>query len=149
MDQGEIVIHMSSQPRFFCVARAAAEAAALACRLGSKEAAQVKLAVTEALANVVRHGYKGQTDRPIRVRFVPLDDDLRPGLAIEIEDECQGVDLKAIKSRPLEQVRPGGLGVHIIQQSMDEVQYSQRSNGQGLCLRMSKYAAAATPAELE
>ena len=135
-----VVIHVTSEPRFFCVVRAAAEAAAVACDLGAEAASQIKLAVTEALANVTNHGYKGRTDRPIRITLAPAKDHGRPGLSIVIEDECAGVDLGRIEGRPLDEVRPGGLGVHIIRKTMDLVEYRKRSNVEGVCLRMVKYA---------
>jgi anti-sigma regulatory factor (Ser/Thr protein kinase) len=43
----------------------------------------------------------------------------------------------ALKSRPLDEVRPGGLGLHFIRESMDEVEFS-RKKGKNL-LRMVKY----------
>ncbi len=141
MDQIDgIVIHVTSEPRYFCVATAAAEAAAVACDLGPAAASQIKLAVTEALANVMNHGYKGRTDRPIRITLAPARDHDRAGLSIVIEDECTGVDLARIQGRPLDDVRPGGLGVHIIRKTMDLVEYRKRSNGEGISLRMVKYA---------
>ncbi len=140
MDASEIVIQFTSQPRNFCAVRAAAEAAALAWQVDEASAGQVKLAITEALANVTKHGYKGRTDQPIRVRLHPAERDGRPGLAITIEDECDDVDLEKIKSRPLDEIRPGGLGVHIIQETMDEVEYTTNPSGAGVRLRMCKFA---------
>lgn len=149
MEQGEIVIQITSEPRCFCVVRAAAEAAALLCELDPTEAGEVKLAVTEALANVTRHGYKGRVDQPICVRLVPVLNGARPGLTVEIEDESQDVDLRQIKGRPLNEIRPGGLGVHIIRQIMDHVEYRHRTNTHGVCLRMSKYAMTRSPDQKE
>ena len=140
MDGSEIVIRLSSQPRNFCAVRAAAEAAALAWQVDEDSAGQVKLAVTEALANVTKHGYKGRTDRPICVRLAPEQRHGHPGLVITIEDECEDVDLGAIKSRPLDEIRPGGLGVHIIHQTMDEVEYTINPCGTGVRLRMCKFS---------
>ena len=149
MEQGEIVIQITSEPRCFCVVRAAVEAAALVYDLGPFEAGQVKLAVTEALANVARHGYKGRPDQPICIKLAPAQNGQQRGLTIEIEDECLDVDLRQIKGRPLDEIRPGGLGVHIIREIMDHVEYRQRSNGHGVCLRMSKFAATNSPAQEE
>lgn len=140
MDGSEIVIRFSSQPQNFCAVRAAAEAAATAWQVDGSSAAKIQLALTEALANVTKHGYKGRTDRPICVRLAPAERDGRPGISITIEDECDGVDLRTIKSRPLDEVRPGGLGVHIIQETMDEVEYTRNPCGTGVRLRMCKFA---------
>lgn len=47
-------------------------------------------------------------------------------LRIIIEDEARQVDPAQIKSRNLDEVRPGGLGVHIIKSVMDEAVYEPR-----------------------
>lgn len=142
MDPAEISIQLKSKPELVCIVRSAAETAALACKMDPKAAGQIKLAVTEALANIMNHGYKGAVDGPIWVKLTIEEKHDRRGLHIQIEDECQGVDLSKIKSRPLDEVRPGGLGVHIMQQIMDTVEYQQRPAGRGICLRMSKYTEA-------
>src|SRR5687768_7458336 len=113
-EPADISIRLLSQPRYLSVARAAVETAALRMGLDEDQAGKVTLAVDEAIANVIRHGYKGEHDRPIWVRMTPVTRDGVPGMEIIIEDECTGVDLKKIKGRALEEVRPGGLGVHII-----------------------------------
>jgi anti-sigma regulatory factor (Ser/Thr protein kinase) len=58
---------------------------------------------------------------------------------IEILLADKGVPLKpaTLKSRPLDEIRPGGLGLHFIRESMDEVEFS-RKKGKNL-LRMVKY----------
>lgn len=53
-------------------------------------------------------------------------------LRIVLEDEAEQVDPATIKSRDLEEVRPGGLGVHIIKSVMDEVKYERREGVGGL-----------------
>ena len=62
------------------------------------------------------------------------DDDF---LEIVIEDDARQVDLDTIRSRDLEDVRPGGLGVHLITEIMDEAVYEHRAEG-GMRLRMHK-----------
>lgn len=59
------------------------------------------------------------------------------GILIAIEDEAKQVDLSQIRSRDLEDIRPGGLGVFIIQSVMDAVAYQHRAEG-GMRLLMSK-----------
>jgi len=57
---------------------------------------------------------------------------LPTALRIVLEDEAEQVDPATIKSRDLEEVRPGGLGVHIIKSVMDEVKYERREGVGGL-----------------
>lgn len=135
-----IVIRILSQPRYLAVVRAAVEAAAAKLGLSDDENARVTLAVDEAMSNIIRHGYHGRPDQPIWLRIAPVHEDGRSGVELTIEDECRGVDLRKIQGRPLDEVRPGGLGVHIIKGVMDEAQYDRRPGGEGVRLRMVKYA---------
>lgn len=130
--------------------------ASIAKRLGfsDESCGQLSLAVDEALCNVIRHGYDRQPDRPIWLTLyahgngwdrgavgggcsLPADGQQPESIRIVIEDEARQVDPSQIKSRDLDEIRPGGLGVHIIRSVMDEVQYEKR-NGIGMRLTMVK-----------
>ena len=140
-EQADILIRVVSQPRYLAVIRAVVETAAAKMGLAEEVCGQVVLAVDEAMANVIRHGYKGLPDRPIWLKISPVSQDGHTGIQIIIEDECTGVDLDKIKGRRLEEVRPGGLGVHIITGVMDQVEYQSRPDGTGVRLKMVKFAA--------
>lgn len=118
---------------------------AVSRRLGFSEegAGQIALAVDEALCNVIRHGYDRRTDRPIWLNLWALapENGRGPGVKIVLEDEARQIDPVQIKSRDLDEVRPGGLGVHIIRQIMDEVSYERRERS-GMRLTMVKRVAA-------
>ena len=103
------------------------------------DCSQIALAVDEALCNVFRHGYDRRVDGRIWMRIWPKPSSGAElgSLRIVIEDEAKQVDPEQIKSRELDDIRPGGLGVHIIRQVMDEVQYERR-DGAGMRLTMSK-----------
>ena len=47
------------------------------------------------------------------------------------------VDVELIKSRALDDIKPGGLGVHLIQTVMDEATWVKREDG-GMKLTMKK-----------
>lgn len=108
------------------------EAAALA-GLDRDAAAQVQLAVTEGCANVIRHCYNNATNERIDLVFT-FGPDL---FEVRIDDYGKFVDPSRIKSRPLDEVRPGGLGVHLMHKVMDEVTYTKNSWG-GTSLTMKK-----------
>ena len=84
----------------------------------------------EALCNVIRHGYERRRDGPIWLSVWPLPggggNGHAGGIRIVVEDEARQVDPSQIKSRDLDEIRPGGLGVHIIRQVMDEVSFEKR-----------------------
>lgn len=135
-----IRLQMTSDPRYLSGARELVSA--VARRLGFTEegAGQVALAVDEALCNIIRHGYDRRTDKPIWLSLEALETvPGRPrGLTIVLEDEARQVNPETIKSRDLDEVRPGGLGVHIIRQVMDDVRYERREGTGGMRLTMTK-----------
>lgn len=119
-----IVVDMLSNPLYLGGARELVTAVAKGLGFPPSASAQVALAVDEALCNVIRHGYERRADGPIRVSIWP---EPGGGIRIMIEDEAKQVDLTTIKSRDLDDIRPGGLGVHIIREVMDEAVYEHRS----------------------
>jgi len=131
-------LELVSQPRYLSGVRELVSG--ISRRLGFDEriCSQIALAVDEALANVICHGYGRREDGRIWVSLWPEDGDV-PGVRIEIEDESPKVDLDSIKSRCLDDIRPGGLGVHIIREVMDQVWYDHRQPS-GLRLIMIKHA---------
>jgi len=84
------------------------------------DCSKITLAVDEACSNVIRHAYMNRPGQPIIVTC-------RIGethLEITVQDYGEPVDINRIKPRPLDEIRPGGLGVYIIRSVMDEVSYS-------------------------
>lgn len=135
-----VKIDMLSQPRYLAGARAMI--ASVARRLGFREAdcAHVALALDEALCNVIKHGYQKREDQHIWISVWPMEGNCC-GIRILIEDAGRQVEPAEIRSRQLDDIRPGGLGVHIINQVMDHVEYAKRSDG-GMALLMEKRIAA-------
>ena len=71
--------------------------------------------------------------------YVKLPGTDQPTFKLDIIDYAHFVDPKQIASRPLDQVRPGGLGVHLIKTTMDRVHYQKNSHG-GTTLTLVKNA---------
>ncbi len=112
------------------------EAETFAIQIGMDEAdvCRVVLALDEALTNVIRHAYEGAKDQPIEIMLIYFDGEL----AIVVRDYGRVVHPSAIHSRDLDDVRPGGLGVHIMHECMDEVDFSPAESGGGTVLTMIK-----------
>lgn len=140
-DGFDIEMCVLSQPRYLCVVRAAVSAAIERYGFHEDVVGKVMLAVDEAVTNIIRHGYANADDKPIWVKLKPADHEGADGFTIVIEDRARQVDPDQIKGRDLEEVRPGGLGVHIIRKVMDQVSYAKREDG-GMRLTMSKTAQA-------
>ena len=131
----ELHLEFFSRPGYLAVIRRMVEG--LCGRMGytPDESSQICLAIDEALCNVIRHGYDSRSDGRIRLSIHEREHDGR--LEFVIEDDAPQVDLDTIRSRELEDVRPGGLGVHLINEIMDDVTYEHRDGG-GMRLRMHK-----------
>jgi len=132
----DVRLELYSQPRLLAGARALISN--IAQRIGFNEilCGQISLAIDEALCNIINHGYERRTDGRIWVGIWALSND-PPGLRIVIEDEARQVDPATIQSRDLDDVRPGGLGVYLIQEIMDQVKYERRPH-KGMRLTMVK-----------
>jgi serine/threonine-protein kinase RsbW len=148
----DLTLKMVSDPTYLAGARELVSS--VARRLGFTEEAcgQIALAVDEALCNIIRHGYERRKDGPIWLNLWPLPggDGAPGGLKVVLEDEARQVDPEQIKSRDLDEIRPGGLGVHIIKEVMDEAVYERRDRvGMRLTLikRRSTVPVATRPGE--
>ena len=119
------------------IVRAALEKMCEAIGFDADCAGKIILSADEALTNIIRHAYKGADDRPIDIELTPLGEGPPRGLRIRIRDYGRHVDPSRIRSRDLHDVRPGGLGVHIMTHCMDELEY-RPADGGGTVLTMVK-----------
>ena len=136
LSQPDVRLEMYSQPRFLSGARAMVSN--IAERLGFNEiqCGQVSLAVDEALCNIINHGYQKRRDGRIWISVWAMQT-RPPRIKVVIEDLARQVETGDIKSRNLDDIRPGGLGVHLMRQIMDEVRFEKRDSG-GMRLTMIK-----------
>lgn len=141
-----IELNITSSAKCLPVVRGAVEKMANVEGFGEMDSHALTLAIDEALANVIEHGYEGKDDQPISITLLPVKSaDGRPGISVTVRDKGRQVSPEKIKGRPLDEVRPGGLGVHIIKSVMDEVEYSCPPDG-GMLLSMVKYVGGDTSA---
>ncbi|MCK5114039.1 MAG: ATP-binding protein [Phycisphaerae bacterium] len=135
-EPSEQVLQLSicSDPKGLHDVREQVERFVLDVGMGDEDCSNVVLAVDEALTNVIRHAYDGKPDQPIDITVVPMDGEL----SVIVRDYGKVADRSKIHSRDLDDVRPGGLGVHIMQQCMDSVEYLPAPEGGGTILVMTK-----------
>jgi len=110
---------------------------AQAIGFAEEDLGRIALALDEALANVIRHGYEGADSGRIDIQLAWPVSENQPGMTITVRDYGRQVDPASIVGRDLDEVRPGGLGVHIIRSVMDSVSY-ERAEGEGMRLTMTK-----------
>jgi len=130
VSRGSLLLKMElrSNPEMLCVVRNAV--GELTAKLGFSEpdCRAVVRAVDEALTNIIRHAYLGNLEQPIDASFHRIDapKDGQSGDALEIILEDNGVTANPEKmcGRALEDVRPGGLGLHFIRECMDTVEFT-------------------------
>jgi sigma-B regulation protein RsbU (phosphoserine phosphatase) len=97
-------------------------------------ASDVVMAVDEACQNVIRHAYRGDPDGVIELRVLRAEGELQ----ISVRDFAPPVDPARIQPRRLEELRPGGLGTHLIRSAMDHTEMARPPSGPGNLLRMVK-----------
>jgi serine/threonine-protein kinase RsbW len=102
-------------------------------QLSDELLADLKLALTEAASNSVRHAY-GDKD----VGVVEISYQLFPDrLVIEVTDEGEGFD-PAEAAGNADELSEGGLGIAIIRAIADEVEIGAQPGGKGSRLRFEK-----------
>jgi anti-sigma regulatory factor (Ser/Thr protein kinase) len=147
--RGNLLLRMElrSNPGVLCAVRGALGKLTEALGLPDAECRAVVLAVDEALTNIIRHAYQGKSDKPIEATFrrisVAQNGNRSEALEIVLQDHGVTVDRKNLCGRPLEEIRPGGLGLHFIRESVDKVEF-QRRNGKNQ-LRLIKFLREAKP----
>jgi serine/threonine-protein kinase RsbW len=95
--------------------------------------ADLKLALTEAASNSVRHAYGDQNVGVVEISYELLPD----RLVIEVTDEGEGFDPADAQGSP-DELSEGGLGIAIIRAIADEVQIGAQADGKGSRLRFEK-----------
>lgn len=100
---------------------------------GSRLEFNLRVSLTEALANAILYGNRSDPGKTIRVE-VSLSNHR---IVVSVEDEGHGFDPESVPDPTLPEnlQRTGGRGVFLIRQLMDEVQYSDRGNSVRLILR--------------
>jgi len=86
----------------------------------------VKLAVDEALQNIIRYAYDFDKTKKIIITLEKITDD---SLKIEIRDFGTRVSTSNIKPRELDDVKPGGLGIHFIKSIAKKMSYEHKDDG--------------------
>ena len=98
----------------------------------------ISRAVEGALTNIVRPSYGNRLDQPVALYFRTAKrwqhGEIEGGLEILLCDRGHAFDLNTLRGRPLEQIRPGGLGLHLIRQAMDTVEFTRKGSTNRLCL---------------
>jgi serine/threonine-protein kinase RsbW len=126
-------LRIPARPEYITLCRLALTGIARLRPLSDELVADLKLALTEAASNSVRHAYGDQDVGAVEISY-----ELRPDrLVIEVTDDGEGFDptAPALHSEGLSE---GGLGIAIIRAIADDVEIGTRPGGKGSRLRFEK-----------
>lgn len=127
-------IVISSHPRLLHILRGVVSYRAQMAGFPPSDVDLMTLAIDEAAANVIRHAYKNRRDGRLALEILTFPDRME----FILEDSAPKVQPEAIRSRSLEDVRPGGLGTFFMNSFMDKCTFDQHFT-QGNRLIMVKY----------
>lgn len=140
MAEGVVRLTFPAKADYLLLARLALAGISRTVHLDEEVLADLKLAVTEACGNAVRHAYSSEEGLVDVVYVVGTD-----RIEMTVEDHGAGVgDLAEpveLAGEPLE----GGMGIAIIRAVVDELEVRDGDEGHGTVVRMTKYLAT-TPA---
>jgi len=127
-------VAIGSEPRLLNILRCVVEFRAQAAGLSKSNSEYLALAIDEAAANIIRHTYGGRPDAVVALEVHNLPDRLE----FILEDSGPKVCQDQIRPRPLDELRPGGLGTFFIYSFMDECSYDPGFE-QGNRLKLVKF----------
>jgi serine/threonine-protein kinase RsbW len=103
--------------------------------LASELVFRLHLVLEEILTNVISYGYEDALEHQIRVRLSWR----APSIEIEIEDDGRAFNpLEAPEpemAKPLVERRVGGLGIHLVRNMVDDLDYRREAGENRLVLR--------------
>lgn len=136
-DEGQrriVRLTIPARPEYITLCRLALTGLARLRPISDELAADLKLALTEAASNSVRHAY-GDGNGSVEIAYELYGD----RLVIEVNDEGEGFDPAEHGGLgDLENLTEGGLGIAIIRAIADEFDLSRGPHGRGSRLRFAK-----------
>jgi serine/threonine-protein kinase RsbW len=130
---GRVVLEVPAKPEFLLLARLAATGVGRSAGASEETIADLKLAVTEAVANAVRHAYP--PDSPGRVSVELSADGGR--LEIAVSDDGRGLGDAELTSDGPSEPGESGMGLSIIRAIADEVEVGAGPDGRGTRVRFA------------
>lgn len=137
MSDTVVRLRFPARPEYLLLARLALSGIARELPVDDEVVADLKLALTEACGNAVRHGYV-DGDGDVDVVFA-IDDER---IAMTVEDRGDGIrpaDTPDVRSLVASGQAEGGMGMSIIRAIVDELDVGSGADGRGTVVRMVKY----------
>ena len=130
-DRGVVALSIPAKAEYIVLCRLALAGLARVRALEAETVADLKLALTEACSNSIRHAYAQGRTGVVEVRYELNGEKLQ----VEVTDDGAGFDVSTLA--PDGEPDEGGLGIAIIRALTDEL--AIESDGRGSRLRLTKY----------
>ena len=137
-DERRVRLTIPAKPEYITLSRLALTGLADLRPFPDETLADLKLALTEACSNSVRHAYGHDSAGTVEIMYELHAD----RVVIEVADEGEGFDPDAAAADSAD-LNEGGLGIAIIRALADEVEIAEGGDGKGSRLRFVKFLSAA------
>ena len=124
---GRVVLELPAKPEFLLLARLAATGVGRSAGASEETIADLKLAVTEAVANAVRHAYPPDEPGRVRVELQATADRIE----IAVSDTGRGVGKVEIAPPGESALQESGMGLAIIRAIADDLDVGDGADGRG------------------
>jgi serine/threonine-protein kinase RsbW len=133
MSDGMVRLSFPAKPDYLLLARLALSGLAREVSMSDEVLADLKLAVTEACGNAVRHAYPGGAG-DVTVSYVVSN----AALEMTVEDQGTGLKGRAIPAESASAPVESGMGIPIMRAIVDDLDIHAGADGRGTVVRMSK-----------
>jgi len=130
-----ITLTIPAKAEYITLGRLALTGLARLRPLSDETLGDLKLALTEACSNSVRHAYGEAGEGQVEIRYELHAD----RLVVEVCDDGEGFDPDHAPSEAEPELVEGGLGIAIIRALADELELGRREGGAGSRLRFVKF----------
>lgn len=116
-EDDRVQLNVPSHPKYMRFVRSLITTGATEAGFDEMGVQAIVLAVDEACTNIIRHAYDGDPTQTILVQLAVIG----RKLIVALRDFGPQRDCTEFKSRDLDDIKPGGLGMHFIYSTMDTV----------------------------
>jgi serine/threonine-protein kinase RsbW len=134
MSDGAVRLTFPAKPDYLLLARLALSGITRVVPVGDEALADLKLAVTEACGNAVRHAYPEGAVGDVSVSYLLTAD----ALEMIVEDQGRGLEPPDVSEAPFAAPLESGMGISIIRTIVDDLDIHAGADGRGTVVRMSK-----------
>lgn len=119
MDSENTKLSIPSHPKYLQLVRGVMKKITDIIGFSEDDSGHITLAVDEACSNIIKHSYMNHPGKKIDISIKIHEKELE----IHITDYGKQCDIRQMQPRDINDINPGGLGIHIMKTIMDSVEY--------------------------